>query len=216
MTIPRLENIPELNVNYEGLKRHSHLSLFVQDPNLTPQARKLRGWFVHTVVSSVRHYNDARTLVLKQETADQIKDGGVIFYIFDVYQHLESCIGYAYRAVYSIHKIDQGNTLFTSFKKEHKDAVERLSKIRNQFEHMHTQIVSGQSGKGPIYITYGHEGKEIHFRSLRISTSEMHKVLKSLYLAACSFFPVFDPESTAELGGDPRLSIRMEVRSENG
>jgi len=41
--LPKVRNIPELYINVEGLKRHSFGCVFVPEPRLTADDRKLRG-----------------------------------------------------------------------------------------------------------------------------------------------------------------------------
>ncbi len=96
-TLPRTENIPALSINIEGLKRHSVLCVFVPEPELSADELKLRGWLLHTMLTAARHYNKFRELVSKQESVDQARDGGAIFYLLDVSEQIEGCASALHR-----------------------------------------------------------------------------------------------------------------------
>lgn len=213
MALPQVENVPELNFNYEGLKKHSLLGIFYKDADLTVDERKLRAWLLHTLVSSARRYAKARELVVAQHNADQERDGGAILYLFDVSEHLESCISSAYRVSMAIRRLSntQANETITEFQTSNAGAIEKLAKIRNQFEHMHSQIVSGETGKGPIMITFNDEGKNIQFRNLLIETAALYEVIKGLYEIVGGMYPDFNVNSAPVPGGPTKLVMTLDV-----
>lgn len=196
-------------MNIEGLKLHSFILVFV--PELSPEERRLRTWLLHTLASAARQYTKARELVVLQERADQAADGGAIFYVFEVSEQLEGCVMALHRVFMalgrmssSISKIENGSLL---------NALEKLKSLRNQFEHMHTQIVPGETGKGPISITFASEGGAIRFRDKRVETSDLRDLLQAAFLQVSSLYPQFDPNSAPELGGPMRLTISCAMES---
>lgn len=64
MSSPISDNIPEIDYNIEGLRRHSLLCTFLNNEGLTEVEWKLRNWLLHTVYSATRHYTKARELVI--------------------------------------------------------------------------------------------------------------------------------------------------------
>jgi hypothetical protein len=212
MTLPITENIPELDFNFEGLKRHSFLCIFLPESSLSDDERKLRTWLLHTLVVSARHYTKARQLVLLQNNANQARDGGAIFYVLDLSEEIEGCISATYRACMAIRRMS--NTNFGAFFTQQNNAIEVLGKIRNQFEHMHSQIVSGEIGNGPITITISNYGQIIQFRNLKLKTVALFNLIKDLYVAIASLYPNFDVNSRPESGGPMKLIVTANICGE--
>jgi len=103
--LPKVENIPELAINMEGLKRHSLLMIFVSEPSLSIADRKLRTWLLHTVATAARHYTKARLLVQTQNVADQSSGNDAIFHTLDVYEEIEGAVMAAHRACMAISRL---------------------------------------------------------------------------------------------------------------
>jgi hypothetical protein len=96
--LPHAKYIPELAINVEGLKRHSFMMIFVPEPSLSTEDRRLRTWLLHTVATATRHYTKARQLVQSQNSADHARDRGEIFHTLDVYEEIEGAVMATHRA----------------------------------------------------------------------------------------------------------------------
>jgi hypothetical protein len=211
MSLPTSENIPELNFNFEGLKRHSFLCIFLPEKILSKDDVRLRSWLLHTIVTSARHYSKARELIILQDKAISSQDGGTIFYILDLSEQIEGCITATYRACMAINRMSQNNELLRNFIEQHSTAIDKLGKIRNQFEHMHSQIVSGEIGSGPISITLSDSGKFIKFRRLQMETVALYALIKDLCATVAGLYPGFDINSKPEAGGPVKLTMTATI-----
>jgi len=212
--MPTVNNVPELHGNIEGLKRHSFGCLLVPEPLLSDNDRKLRAWLLHTVASASRHYSKARELVLRQEAADYSKDGGSIFHILDVSEQLEDCVMATYRVCMAIRKLNSYPKA-EEFSSSFQNSIELLRSIRNQFDHMHTQITSGETGGGPLSIIFGNEGKSIKFRKLSMDTVLLHELIDEAYRMVASLYPSFNVNSAKESGGAIRLTLTTSFKTTN-
>jgi hypothetical protein len=192
-------------MNIEGLKRHSFMRAFVPEPKVPLEERRLRIWLLHTLATAARQYTKARELVLLQEQADQANDGGAIFYLLDVSEQLEGCVMALHRVFTALKRMYSSNT--PQHIQDLGKTFDKLSSLRNQFEHMHTQIVSKETGKGPISITFANEGASVRFRDKWIDTTELKSLLQAAFIEVSSLFPLFDANSAPELGGPIKLSI---------
>lgn len=208
--MPTAKNIPDLTGNIEGLRRHSFMSVFIPEPSLSQDDRRIRAWLLHTVASASRHYARARELVELQDNADQLRDGGAIFHILDVSEQIEDCITSTYRACMAIRRLDSCREA-QIFSCDYKNSIEELRSIRNQFDHMHSQVTSSETGGGPISIVFGDEGGSIRFRKLSMSTPSLHALIDGAYRVVASLYPSFDVNSTKETGGPLRLTISASV-----
>lgn len=210
MTIPNARNIPELDFNFEGLKRHSYLCMLIPDVSLSDSERKLRSWLLHTLVTSARQYIKTRELVVLQNNTNQTRDGGVVFYIFDLSEQLEGCISATYRVCMAIKRMSNSPKNVEEFLGRHSETLGKLAKIRNQYEHMHSQIVTGEVGCGPISIILSDSGNKIKFRKVQLEVVSLYNLLKELYEVISSMYPQFDPNSKPEKGGPAKLSVTMD------
>lgn len=208
--LPNAKNIPDLIGNIEGLKRHSFLCVFLPEPSLSPDDRKLRAWLLHTVASASRHYSKARELVVLQNNSDQTRDGGAIFHILDVSEQIEDCITTTYRACMAIRRLSNLPEALL-FAANYQKSLEDLRSIRNQFDHMHTQITSGEVGNGPISISFSNEGKSIQFRRLSMETADLRDLIDGAYKVVASLYPSFNVNSPKEAGGPMKLSISASI-----
>ncbi len=208
--MPKLKNIPNLHGNIEGLKRHSFACVFIPEPNLSQDDRKVRSWLLHTVASASRHYLKARELVQRQENSDQSKDGGAVLHILDVSEEIEDCVMATYRACMAIKRMSSFQSAIDFFK-SCEGAMEALRQIRNQFDHMHAQITASETGSGPISIVFGDEGKIIRFRRLSMETASLGGLIDSAYKVVASLYPAFNASSLKELGGPIMMTISASI-----
>ncbi|NHF67283.1 hypothetical protein [Xanthomonas hortorum] len=208
--MPKLGNIPDLHGNVEGLKRHSFACVFIPDPNLSQDDRKLRSWLLNTVASASRHYLKARELVRRQEDSDQSKDGGAVFHILDVSEEIEDCVMATYRACMAIRRMNSFQSA-NDFSRSCEGEMESLRQIRNQFDHMHAQIIASETGNGPISIVFGDEGKVIRFRRLSMDTASLGGLIDGAYEVVASLYPAFNANSRKESGGPIMMTITASV-----
>lgn len=208
--MPKLENIPDLHGNIEGLKRHSFACVFIPEPNLSQDDRKLRSWLLHTVASASRHYLKARELVQRQENSDQLKDGGAVFHILDVSEEIEDCVMATYRACMAIKRMSSFQSA-SDFSGSCEGATKSLREIRNQFDHMHTQITASETGSGPISIVFGDEGEIIRFRGLSMETASLGGLIDGAYEVVASLYPAFNASSLKESGGPMMMTITASI-----
>lgn len=209
--MPTTSNIPELIGNIEGLRRHSLLRMMLlPEPSLSESDIKLRTWLLHTTASASRHYSRARELVELQDNSDQEIDGGSVFHTLDVSEQLESCITATFRSCTAIRRLSNLPEAL-DFSNKNQKSLEDLRAIRNQFDHMHTQITSGEVGNGPILISFSDEGRTIQFRNLKISTTELRNLIDGAYRFVASLYPNFDPDSPKHPGGPIKLKISMSI-----
>src|SRR5450830_202727 len=210
-SLPDAKNIPALAINVDGLKRYSFLMTFVHEAGLSPEELKLRSWFLHTVTTASRHYMKARQLVASQNLADQVRDGGAIFYILEVHEHLEGAVMAAHRVSMALRRLSESNADAAEFVSIHGLALAELASIRNQYEHMHGQITSSQTGKGPISMSFVDEGKKIKFRNLTLDSSALHGIIEAVFRVVAKMYPSFDADSPPEVGGPAKLTMRVEI-----
>lgn len=204
------KNIPELLGNVEGLKRHSFLCVFLPEPSLSQDDRKLRAWLLHTIASASRCYSKARELVELQDNSDQGRDGGAIFYVLDVSEQIEGCITTIFRACMAIKRLNDLPEAL-EFCTSNQESFEDLRSIRNQFDHMHTQITSGEVGNGPISIAFSDGGASIQFRRLNMKTADLGNLIDGAYKVVASMYPGFNSNSPKESGGPIKLSISASI-----
>lgn len=208
---PKTKNIPELGINIEGLKRHSFMCIFLPESSLSTEEIKLRAWLLHTITSAARHYSKARELVQLQNTANRPKDGGTIFYILDVSEQIEDCIMTTHRVCAALKRMNYSNPI-NGFSENFDESITQLTGVRNQFEHMHNQIVGGQTGKGPISIVFGSEGRVLKIRKKKMETVKLHHLIESSFQAIAKLYPSFNANSTPETGGQIKLTATATVK----
>jgi hypothetical protein len=208
--MPTAKNIPDLSGNIEGLKRHSFMCVFVPEPSLSSDDRRIRAWLLHTIASASRHYTRARELVELQDSADQSRDGGAIFHILDVSEQIEDCVTATYRACTAIRRLGSCQEAL-KFSINYKKSIEELRSIRNQFDHMHSQVTAAETGGGPISIVFGDEGKSIKFRKLSMETFSLHALIDRAYRVVASLYPAFNVDSKKEAGGPIKMTMTASV-----
>lgn len=208
--IPKAKNIPELRINIEGLKRHSLLLFFSPEPSLSAEDRKLRAWLLHTLTSAARHYTRARDIVEKQDNADQTLGDGAVLHVLDTIEHIEDCVSATFRVCAALKRmqlLSSENDVTKAFN----ESFSALSKIRNQFEHMHSQIVANETGTGPISIAFGDEGRTIDFRKLTMETERLHGLIEYSFGEIGKLYPEFDIHSHSEAQRPLKLTMTASV-----
>lgn len=216
MTLPIADNIPEIAFNIEGLRRHSALCNFVRNEELSDTDRRLRAWLLHTVHSATRHYKKARELVILQNNADQQQDGGLVLHLLDVSEQIENCVTGVFRSCMAVRRMADSNDICRAFTASHNEAIGNITALRNQFDHMHMQIVTGETGNGPISIVFSDFGNFINFRKLKIETASLHQLLKGLYEVLASMHTGFDVNSPAHPGGPMKLIMSASIQVTKG
>jgi hypothetical protein len=204
--LPRASNIPIITANVQSLKAHSLLCIFAQESSVTAEQRRLRTWLLHTIASATNHYLAARDLVYQQDHSDQQRDGGAILYVLDVPEQLDGCITALFRACMAIRRM-QPFEAADRFVRTHESTIGALSSIRNQFDHMHSQIVANETGSGPILIVFADEGSSVQFRSLRIQTAQIAELIQGAFAVVASLFPSFNAQSRSRVAGPTKLTI---------
>lgn len=89
-----------------------------------------------------------------------------------------------------------------------------LKKMRNQQEHMHTQIAAGQTGQGPIYVTVAEDGEGMRLRDLSMSFSALHQLINATYLEISALFPNHNVRSPAGQAAIPTFGISGSITVE--
>lgn len=208
--MPTVKNIPDLHGNIEGLKRHSIACVFVTESSPSKNDGKLRAWLLHTIASASRHYTKARELVELQDNADQLRDGGAVFHILDVSEQVEDCVMATFRACMAIRSLDSCQNA-QEFTKKYEESIEKLRSVRNQFDHMHSQVTADETGGGPIFIVFSDEGNSIRFRKLCMETANLHSLIDGAYRVVAGLYPAFNVDSEKEAAGPIRLSMTASI-----
>jgi len=97
------------------------------------------------------------------------------------------------------------------FSRKFSDSIEQLSSIRNQFEHMHSQIVASQTGSGPISIVFGEEGRTVKFRKLKMEIERLHELIEGSFRVIAGLYPAFNADSPPEAGGPMKLTMTVSI-----
>jgi len=203
--------MPPLSCNTEGLRGHSHLQMFLPEPHLDDVQRRWRAWLLHALVSAARHYNQARDTILMQLDARTLHPNSSVFYILDFSEYMENCISSVYRACMCAKSLVGAQEGFTQFYKACEGYIDQLRKLRNQHEHMYTQIVSGEVGSGPILLSLDDGGATMRFRDVKMPLNSLHTLIEGLYQALVTMFPNWDSTSAPEQKGVLQLSMRVEI-----
>ena len=200
-SMAKLENIPALTVNAVGLRKHFLLTTLAREAPMPPEGRRLRAWLIHTVMSAARHYSKARELVEKENGPQRHFGSGTVLFALDVFEQLEGSVTATFRACMALYGLKSHHAAARHFHDRFEPHLVQLRTLRNQFEHMHTQITAKQAGKGPISILFGDEGKTIRFRKLTMETATLHALIEGAFHATASFYPSFDAHSAPEPDG---------------
>lgn len=218
MSLPAQCGMPILDLNIEGLRSHSILmNTFVLEPDLSTEKRKWRMWLMHCLVKTARHYTASRNLILAQlgeskRSPAELAQGRQLP-LLDFGFEMEDCITSLEKAVVCIKALSRGNEISALRIRELNDEVQSLNALRRQQEHMHTQIAAGQTGNGPIIVTVTTDNDGIQLRNLTMSFCAIYRLVDALYRDIATLFPAHDPDSPAQSGGIPTMSmsVTMEV-----
>jgi hypothetical protein len=147
-------------------------------------------------MKAAQHYNSARGLVLAQifegeRPLDELM-GGRQLPILDFPYEMEDCITSLYKAVTCINQLARDEPALRAFAESLREEKAALAGLRNQQEHMQTQIAAGQTGKGPILVLLSDDGESLEYRSLRVPARSLHTILGALYGTVANLFPNFD------------------------
>jgi hypothetical protein len=206
--------MPLLTANVEGLKSHSFMvNTFGLDSTLTNDERKYRVWLIHCLVKAARHYNSARNTILMQieeakRSPEEMQQGRALP-ILDFAEYIEDSLSSTFRAAMCARQLVSEVPSLALFCEANSDAIGKLQKLRNQHDHMHTQIASGQVGSGPIILSLDKDGDAVRFRDCRLSFVMLHSLIQGLYEALVALYPQFDASSAPQPQGV--LSISMTV-----
>jgi hypothetical protein len=211
--IPKAQNIPVLNINVEGLRRYSILGIFRSEPSLSVDEGRLREWLRHTLYTAAKHYCEARSLVERQESVDQKRDGGLVLYVFDIPEHVEGCVMALFRVCAALRRMSVHSASAAEFCSLFEGTIRELRAIRNQFEHMENQVVNGESGSGPIVVSFCEEGMVVKFRSLVMPTASLHMLLEGVFKVVAALYPGFDARSGSVGIGVPKLQLSMTIKT---
>lgn len=197
-----------LTKNFEGLRRHNQLQIFVPD-SLSTEQRRLRTWLVHVVHKAARHYTAARDIVLADIRSSRLPDGSVAFHIWDFCLEIEDCVATTYKGLKCAALLaDRGGGPGAL---EVTPEGKAVSNLRNKLEHMHTAIGGGQSGSGPVFIVLDASREHLCLRDLKVPVDYVPKLLEDLFKATAAMFPQFDPASAPEREGPSVLSITATI-----
>ncbi|MCC7600772.1 hypothetical protein IGS61_25000 [Janthinobacterium sp. FW305-129] len=215
MTIPTHCGMPPLTGNIEGLRDHVFMiGVFIPD-QISVEERKWKSWVMHCLLKAGRHYNSARDTIIQQieearRSPAELSQGRALP-ILDFAEHMEDCMSSAFRASMCMRQLSKSVPAFDNFCKEFAEVIDRLLKLRNQYDHMHTQIASGQVGSGPIVLALDDDGNAMRFRDIRFPLIAMHGLIEGLYIAMTKLYPKFDPLSTAQALGPITISITASI-----
>lgn len=126
-------------------------------------------------------------------------------------EHVEGCLAATFRACNAITRLAGSLDEASSFTQDHSSLIKKVTTVRNQFEHAHTQIVSGETGDGPILMAFDDMGASIRFRSVKLATLSIHTILVGAYRVVASMFPQFDSGSAPEVARPIVLPMTMNM-----
>jgi hypothetical protein len=208
--IPTTCTLRPLTKNFEGLRTHNQLQVFIPD-DLSTDERRSRGWLVHAVHKAARHYTAARDLVLAQIRAGRGEDGSARFFIWDFSLEMEDCVATSYKAVKCADLLARRKTGPVPGALELTPEGHSVIDMRNKLEHIFVEMGGGQTGTGPIVVTLDGDGDMLRIRDRQIPVEHVTKLLEDLFDAAAAMFPGFNPLSPPEKAGVPTLSIQTSI-----
>ena len=206
--------MPPLHLNIEGLRAHALLmNIFIPEPEVSAEKRKWRSWLVHCLVKMARHYNEARSLILDQVSEGQRPYAEMVksryLPIFDYAFAMEDCITSLEKTIACIRALSKKGEMTSAFVLALNSEQQSLNAFRRQQEHMHSQIVAGQTGDGPILVALSDNGDGMRLRGLTMGFDALYKLIDAVYRDISSLFPMHDVQSSPLQGGAPQLSVSM-------
>lgn len=208
--IPTTCKLRPLTANFEGLKRHSQLLIFLPE-DLDHEARRLRGWLLHVGHKAARHYGAARKLVLDQLHASQGPSGEARLPILDFSLEMEDCVTSIYKANMCVNLLARRNLDFAKRPRQLHDEKHAIAELRNTLEHMYTAMAGGQSGTGPVVIALDAAGDHICLGKRRVDVQALPAVLENIFETVAGLFPKFDLTSAPEPAGVVQLGITATI-----
>lgn len=196
---------PPVN-NIEGLLSAAAMDGMFGLSKSTEEERKRSIWLVRCLTKAHRHYDAARNLVLDQLHPQrlanrQLPAGAAALPILDFHFEMEDCITSLYKVVELLKKLSKAEPgqqrLFSAPQK----ALETLASMRNLQEHMHSQVMSGQTGPGPVLVTLDEDGTTLQLRRVRMPVAMLDELLDAAYQSAARLYPGFDASSPPTSGG---------------
>ena len=204
--------MPPLDQDSDGLRMHAFLeNAFGITPNLTPAQRKWRSWLVHCLVKTVRHYDEARELILAQiiestRSPEELAKGRLLPLI-DFSLEMEDCITSLDKAITCTQALAKKNSLSATAVAELDNEVKTLKCFRNTQEHMHLKIASGETGNGPIVVAVADDGNSMKLLKITMSFTSVYRLVDALYRDVSQFFPNFIASMPKAQGGTLQISI---------
>ncbi len=127
--------------------------------------------------------------------------------ILDFSLAMEDCITSLYKMEMCMSILAKSQPLIAPFVDLLIVEKNKVRDFRNQQEHMHQQIASGQTGSGPIMITLSNNGESMQFRNLKMPLTFVHALIEEIYSTLVKLFPKFDSKSIPLKPGILTLSI---------
>ncbi|HSX83761.1 MAG TPA: hypothetical protein VLE50_00080 [Cellvibrio sp.] len=221
MSLPTHCGMPPLLQNIEGLRLHAILlNTLIPEPEIPDTQRKWRSWLVHCLVKAARHYDQARELIIAQLKEEELAKSEVgrerPLHIINFPFEIEDCITSLAKLVLCINALENnGDIQHTNISGLKREAIS-LNEFRNQQEHMHGQIASGQTGNGPIFACLTDDSDGFRFRKLEMPFSVVYQLIDAAYRDISRLFPRFNQESVPTRKGAPRFSLSAEVIFKEG
>lgn len=216
MALPKQCGLRSPVNNIEGLLSAAVMDSMFGLSKAPEEERKRNIWLVRCLTKAHRHYDAARNLVLDQLNPQRLANrrlpaGAAALPILDFHFEMEDCITSLYKVVELLKRLSKAELgqqrLFSAPQK----ALETLASIRNLQEHMHTQVMSGQTGPGPVLVTLDEEGTTLQLRRVRLPIAMLDELLDAAYQAAARLYPSFDANSPPTSGGPMVLSMTTTI-----
>jgi hypothetical protein len=202
--------MPIVNVNIEGLRMHCSILIFSPEDHLSEAQRRWRSWFVHTLLSAARHYEDARNVVLHQIESDKTRKHSSLLPILDFGEFIEDCVGSLNRLCMCTKYLEAEVPSFAQFRQHHTVAIEKLRNIRNEQEHLYNKI-GQEDDSGPIVYSISNNEAGVDLRTNHLEFSAIHELIVGAFEAITSMFPDFNKDSEAEKRGTTSLSATFSI-----
>lgn len=208
--------LPELALNADGLRAAELRTMFLSEPEVSPQKRKWRRWLVHCLIKASRHYKAARTLI-EADVAEQLRPAaalaeGRLLYVLDFGLEMEDCITSLEKISQCLRTLSLRGDVTAVNLLALADQTRMLNAFRRQQEHMHEHLAAGQTGDGPIILAISEDGDHLKLRKLKMPLTAIHQIIQAAYLDVAALVPGFDPESRqTQYHGPVNISVSSEM-----